>query len=263
MPGLFLLFGGTYMGFKQLGLGDRDKYIRHLKMDGHYFPNFYTKVYEDRMDGKSPVIGVVGSPRSGKTLTASFWAWIFDKTFVEKFKENVWVDIDRFIQDVEKKKIKHSSLLIDEAQKDLDPAAWNSLIGRALTKYNGSQAILGNLLFIIIPYARWLPWIQQPAINYIVSVKGHGWAKYLAHKTIAEDFSGKSYKAFIEFKRIPMVPPELLKAKEEWEVPAKQDILSQLAKSVERKAPKKDHSDWYRQRKEYLAAISAQLDKES
>lgn len=226
------------MGAKlnQLKLSQRTRYIESLKKDARFFPNFWYKVTDDLKHGESPVILIVGKPRKGKTLTAIFWSIIFKLNFTKiPLERSIWKSIDKFMEDVWKEDIVGRSLIIDEAQKDLDISAWNNKLGMALVKYNGSQAIRGNILFIILPYARWLPWVQIPAINYIINVKGNGWSTYSAHKTREDDFKGKSYKVLLEVRRIPMVPDEILDQKETWEVPIKKEILREIIDSVAKK----------------------------
>lgn len=223
---------------KQLKLDGRSKYINYLRKDAFYYPNFFMKVVADLKKGMSPVVAVFGKPRTGKTLTAIFWAWILKNNFMKyPLADSIWTDVDKFIIDVDEKNIRGRALILDEAQKDLDIGAWNTLLGRALVKYNGSQAIRGNILFIIMPYARWLPWIQQPSLNYIITVSdnGNGWAAYKAFKVKADDFKGRSYAVLLENKRVPMIPQELLNQKNAWEIPAKDSILKDIRGGLHRK----------------------------
>lgn len=251
---------------KQLKLADRNKYISHLRQDAAYYPNFHYKIERDLKRGRSPVIAVFGDPRTWKTISAIFWSWILKENFTKyPLKDSIWKDIDSFITDVSEKNIRGRALILDEAQKDLDIGAWNTMLGRALVKYNGSQAIRGNILFIIMPYARWLPWIQQPSINYIIATINDGWAVYKAHKTKVDDFSGKSYRVMLETRRIPLIPQELLDQKNEWEIPAKDDILRDIKNSIgiKKKRTSTDLIAAQKKRNEELEKIARLLNSEN
>lgn len=248
--------------YKQLKLVDRKRYIDALKKDSDFFPNFWFKIVRDLRNGESPIILVVGKPRTGKTLTAMFWSWIFKENFVKiPLEKSIWKSIDQFIGDVLKENIKQRALIIDEAQKDLDVSAWNSKLGMALVKYNGSQAIRGNILFIILPYARWLPWVQIPAINYLIMTQGNGWSTYSAHRTRPDDFKGRSYKVMLEVKKVPMVPQEILDQKDKWEIPVKEEILQEIHDGLQKKkGPSFLGRDEYAKRRlEVLELIQKQI----
>lgn len=221
--------------------------------EGSIRVNFFWKLNQELKRGKSPIVLVTGEPRTGKTELAIGWSWLIKDNF--DIKRDIFTSVDKLLEDVEKKDIWNRSLILDEAQKDLDIGAWNSKLGRALVKYNGSQAIRGNILWIIMPYARWLPWVQQPAINFKIEVYGYGWADYWHVKTKASDYAGKTYHNFLESFKMPRIPTELVKIKEAWEIPEKKDILRRI--NIEKSVQKKPRSKPLNvQRMEMLAELS-------
>lgn len=246
------------MATRQFQYKLREKYVGLLMKDGAKQTNFLWKLDQDiRKRGRSPIILVVGEPRSGKTELCIGWSWLIKgDNFV--LDRDIYTSVDKLLDAVEQEDIWGRSIILDEAQKDLDIGAWNNKLGRALVQYNGSQAIRKNILWIIMPYARWLPWIQHPAINYVVEVYGNGWADYIKLSKKARDFKGKIYETFLESFKMPRIPKELIREKDKWEIPEKKKILSRInldRKGIKRRSEKKSIN---KERLEYLEKLRTQ-----
>lgn len=207
---------------KQFKLSDREKYIKKLEK----ISDFYALV-KKYMNKGSPIIGVFGYPRSGKTETSMTWAWLFKGDGFNP-RENLYSGVKKLMLDILEKNLWNRALVYDESEKDLDIGAWNSRLNRVLNKYTATQAYRKNLLFIIMPFARLVPWIHIPYFNFAIECLGNGWANYYALKSKPADFKGKLYMMHIETLKLPRAPKEFVEIKEEWEHQAKKDILKEL-----------------------------------
>lgn len=127
-------------------------------------------IRKEKKKGYAPIILFVGRQRAGKTALAIRFAWELDPNWSLKymtFKIEDFVDI----YDKHKNKI----IILDEASVSLDPYEHMTISQRVYRHIIDTQAYLGNIVFLVLPFAKGIGKMHRDHVNAMVYVKGRGY----------------------------------------------------------------------------------------
>jgi hypothetical protein len=184
-------------------------------------------IRNERRNGYSPIIEVVGRQRKGKTLTAMRLGYELDGAafkIEEQLKVNA-IDVIRAYD-----KFNGRTIIYDEVGKDLDVYRAMDDINRAISHVIQSQAYKTNVLLLVLPFASDLGKSHRKHVNAVIYVYARGcyrlYSTYSWHADIND--TPIRMKLMEDVRGVPLPPKHILDFyKANIEKQTKQDILEQ------------------------------------
>lgn len=180
-------------------------------------------IRNQRKKGYAPIVLFVGRQRVGKTSMAMRFAYELDKKWsldLMTFKIEDFVKI----YDKHKRKI----IILDEASVPLDPYEHQSITQRVYKHVIDTQAYLGNIVFLVLPFAKGIGKQHRDHVNIIVHVKARGFYTAKAVLSRHDDLSFQTPFSWIieEVGDVPLPPPHIFdRYKNEFQEHYKKTIL--------------------------------------
>ena len=199
-----------------------EKYIANpyheLDLWGKHVTTKLTFVYQllkKMKNGYSPIVGICGCQRIGKSFVAVWLARLLytiqDKPFNPT--QNTYYEPEKAIMDLGTKN--REAIIIDEAGDVMDYQEWYKQAHRALRSMINTQAYKNNLYIFISPFTAQIDKSIRIHWDFIIRVKSRGnflvW-KY-AKKYDADKINEATYRVFLDSVSIKMsvVPKDIWK----------------------------------------------------
>lgn len=162
--------------------------------------------------GYSPVMLVVGAPRSGKSLTAIDIAMKLAKTLRWKFmlEDTYFFGLEKFMDAF--KSLRGRIIIIDEIGMDMDAHEWFSDFNKCFNYLIQTQAYKTNIYILVVPYAGYVARVHIPMIDLIGEKLGR---TRISYYRVSPQYASVKAAKFIfsrywETIKDIMLPPEYM-----------------------------------------------------
>jgi len=167
---------------------------------------FIYQIFKKMKNGYSPIVGICGCQRIGKSFVAIWLAYLLYKIQDKPFDptKNTYYEPEKAIMDLGEKN--REAIIIDEAGDVMDYQEWYKQAHRALRSMINTQAYKNNLYIFISPFTAQIDKSIRIHWDFLIRVKARGnflvW-KY-AKKYDADKIDEATYKVFLDNVGIKM-----------------------------------------------------------
>ena len=198
--------------------------LRRLKIaQPHREYAFIREVRKDLDGGFTPIVCIVGRPRTGKSMAGLEICKMFDKTFT--IQSHCFFNMRDFLNTCETARGRW--LMIDEADERMNKLEHWSAENKVMNTILRTQAINKNCLVFCLPAVRNLASMQIPFVRFVIKMKARGIGMVKRWDYNWDTLDAKPLKSrIINFNmRIPRVPKEMVAAYRDKELRDKAEIF--------------------------------------